>query len=138
MPAHRKPTAVLEASGAFKSNPSRRRQREPDSGRGVGPAPADMSDAQKATWNEIVADCAAGVFQSGDRVMLEALVVLVDLFRRDREAFSGRKHQQMMALLVRCGMTPADRSRIVVEPEAADSAERPLTGLASFRKWPTP
>lgn len=132
MPAQRKPTAVLEAAGAFKRNPARSRDSEPDSGRGVGPAPEDMSDAQKAIWDEMVSDCAAGVFQSSDRVTLEALVMLVDQFRSDRVGFGGRKYQQLMALLVRCGMTPADRSRVSVKRAA--SKDKPKVGLASFRK----
>lgn len=130
MPALRKPTAVLEVSGAFKKHPARTRKNEPQAG-GVGPAPDDMPVGQRAIWDEVVSNCAPGVFQSGDRVMLEALVTLIAQFRADRAGFGGRKYQQLMALLVRCGMTPADRSRVSVSH--AKPEEKPKVGLASFR-----
>jgi hypothetical protein len=131
MPAQRKPTAILEASGAFEANPKRARPDEPNSGRGVGPAPGHLAEDERAVWDEIVADCAAGVFQSGDRVMLEVLSCLLAEYRRDRAGFGGRKYQQLTGLLARCGMTPADRSRVTVP--RGTNGEKPKVGLASFR-----
>lgn len=133
MPAPRKPTALLVASGDMKHNPGRHADRanEPDTGRGVGPAPEYLDEAQRAIWDEIVGDCAPGVFQSSDRLMLKALVTLESEFRSDPAGFGGRKYERLVALLVKCGMTPADRSRVSV-PNGKD--ERPKTGLASFRR----
>lgn len=127
MPA-RKPTALLELSGAFDKNPQRKRTAEPNSGRGVGPAPGYLTEGQQEIWDEIVGNCAAGVFQSGDRLVLESLVVLVSEFRADPPSFGGRRYQQLVTLLSRCGMTPADRSRVTVP-----SAPQEKVGLAKFR-----
>lgn len=125
-----KPTAILEMSGAYDKNPARRRVNEPDTGRGIGPAPDSFNDEQKAAWDEIVTNCAAGVFQSSDRTMMEVLCVLLCEFRADRSGFGGRKYPVLMTLLSKCGMTPSDRSRVTV---SGGKQEKPKTGLASFR-----
>ena len=127
----RKPTAELEASGAFEANPSRRRLKEPNTGRGIGPAPDSLEEDERAVWDELVSNCAAGVFQSSDRPSLEALACLFAEFRRDRCGFGGRKWQQLVSLLSRCGMTPSDRSRVTVS--SSEEKEKPKVGLASFR-----
>lgn len=131
MPAVRKPTSVLEASGAFDANPKRRRANEPDTGRGIGPAPETLSENVRVVWDEIVGNCAAGVFQSSDRTMMEMLARLIAEFRENPGAFGGRKYQTLLALLARCGMTPSDRSRVFV-PAAPDDGKA-KSGLASFR-----
>lgn len=129
MPAQRKPTAVLELAGAFKRNPARSRKGEPQAA-GVGPARPDLDPDVRAVWDEIVSNCAAGVFQSSDRLMLEGLATLIVEFRANPADFGGRKWQQLLQMLARCGMTPADRSRVIVKPREED---KPKTGLAAFR-----
>ena len=131
MPAVRKPTVQLEASGAFKANPARARHSEPNTGRGIGPAPDFLPEEQRKVWDEIVSDCAPGVFQSSDRTMMRVFTRLVAEFDADPAGFGGRKYQTMLALFARCGMTPSDRSRVSVPPESSNG--KPKTGLASFR-----
>ena len=131
MPAVRKPTAILEASGAFENHPSRRRPREPNSGRGVGPAPEWLAEDERRAWDQIVGDCAAGVFQSSDRVFLEQLARLLAKSRRRSDGSGVNAVGLILQMLSRCGMTPADRSKVVVVK--ADEPERPKTGLAAFR-----
>lgn len=130
MPA-RKPTATLEMSGAFVKNPNRQRTGEPDSGRGIGPAPEHMTPEQAAIWDEIVGDLAPGLLKSSDRQVFGWLVTLVTEFRRDPEGFGGRKWMVMVSLSGRFGMTPVDRSRLCVP---AKSDDKPKSGLASFRR----
>ena len=129
MPAVRKPTALHEATG---SHPERllNRKDEPNTGRGIGPAPESFSEIQRAAWDEIVANCAGGVFQSSDRVMMESLACLLAEYREDRIAFGSRKLSLMLNMLARCGMTPSDRSKVVV---SRGQEEKKKTGLASFR-----
>jgi hypothetical protein len=131
VPAARKPTAKLEAGGAFKNHPSRARKREPNTGRGIGPAPDHLAEDERKVWDEIVGNCAAGVYQSSDRPMMEMLCRLFADFRRDPAGFGGRKYQTLVTLLSRCGMTPSDRSRVMVGPDEPE--EKPKVGLASFR-----
>lgn len=112
-------------------HPERARKSEPNTRRGIGPAPAYLDEDERAIWDEIVANCAAGVFQSSDRTTMETLCVLMAEFRRDRGKFGARKYGLLLTLLARCGMTPSDRSRVAVGPN--EQEEKPKTGLASFR-----
>lgn len=124
-----KPTVVLEMTGAYDKNPARRRTNEPNTGRGVGKAPDHLTDEAKKVWDEIVSNCAPGVFQSSDRIMLEALSTMMVDFRANPD-FGGRKYTALVALLGHCGMTPSHRSKIFVP---SGKEEKPKSGLASFR-----
>ena len=123
-------TALLEASGAFAKHPGRERPYEPVTGLGIGPAPKHMTKVQSLIWDEIVSNCAPGVYQSSDRLMMEGLAVLVSEFRAGPSGFSAAKYQQLLTILSRCGMTPSDRSRVMVygvkDPKP--------TGLAAYRR----
>ena len=125
-----KPSAVNDISGAYARHPERKRGKEPNTGRGIGPAPEGLSDAEKAVWDELVSNCAPGVFQSSDRGTLEGLCVLFAQFRADRAGFPAGRLVVMTQLMSRCGMDPISRTRIVA-PRAKE--EKPKTGLASFK-----
>ncbi len=131
MPAVRKPTAMLEASGAFKANPARSRPNEPNTGRGVGPAPSWLGETVRQAWDDIVRDTAPGVWQSSDRVFLEVLSGQVADYREVGTAFGVKRTTLLMGMLKQAGMTPSDRSRVQVPQEPASG--KPKTGLASFR-----
>lgn len=133
MTALRKPTATLEASGAFLKNPNRKRDAEPNTGRGIGPAPAHLDDLQRAAWDEVVSSCAAGVFQSSDRPMMEVLSVHLAEFRKDPAGFGFKRTQVLVQLLARCGMTPSDRSKVTAG-RAEDEKPKAVRGLDSFRR----
>jgi phage terminase small subunit len=124
-------TAVLEASGAFINHPNRQRPHEPNSGRGIGPAPGHLTEAEGQAWDEIVSNCAAGVFQSSDRPVVEALAVEMSAWRENRAKFGTKRLALMVSLLARCGMTPSDRSKVIVVARSED--EKPKVGLARFR-----
>jgi hypothetical protein len=132
MPAVRKPTAMLEASGAFTVNPERARKHEPDTGRGVGPCPDFAPEAVRQAWDSIVGDCAPGVFQSSDRVFLLMLATQVARLWREGDGFGIQRTTVLLSMFARAGMTPSDRSRVMVPPAPDDG--KPKTGLASFRK----
>jgi len=91
-----------------------------------------MPEDERAIWDEIVAECAPGVFQSSDRKLLEHMARLIAASRRDPYHFGIRQTALLINLLARCGMTPSDRSRVFAPPKP-DAAQKPKTGLASFR-----
>ena len=76
MPAHRKPTELLELSGAFQRNPNRRRPVEPKSPHPIGEPPACLAPDEAGCWREFVSNAPAGVLTAGDRWALEALARL--------------------------------------------------------------
>lgn len=135
--------AVLEASGAFKKHPERRRDNEPNTGRGVGPPPEYLNETEKKIWDDTVADCAGGVFQSSDRAMLEIYCVLLAEVRPGEFVggkWQRKKHwdyvpqgkiQLCLQLASKFGMTSADRGKVAV-PGNSGSSDAPKTGLAKF------
>jgi phage terminase small subunit len=122
-------TVLKEARGAYEKHPERRPVNEPQAG-GVGPAPEWLEDDERAIWDETVSNCAAGVFQSGDRAVLTYFCRLEAESRRDWSKFSARKLGVLLSIAGRFGMTPADRARVSVR-NSDDGKKK--TGLASFR-----
>ena len=70
MPAHLKPTEILELNGAFKKNPKRRRPVGPKSKDGIGEPPAHLDATEKQIWAELIQNAPQGVLTSADRVIL--------------------------------------------------------------------
>lgn len=128
MPAVRKPTAELQATG---SRHQASRAEEPNTGRGVGPAPDWVDEKVRQAWDDVVRDTAPGVWQSSDRVFLEVLAGQVADYRIDGQGFGVKRTTLLMSMLKQAGMTPADRSRVHVPQAKPDG--KPKTGLASFR-----
>jgi hypothetical protein len=126
-------TAVLEARGAFAKHPERKRENEPDTGRGIGPAPVHFTSEQGQAWDEIVSICAPGVFQSSDRLVVEAIAVELTIFRANPKRYGTSALALLTNLLGRCGMTPSDRSKVVVRGEDA-KPEKAVRSLDSFRR----
>lgn len=138
MPAHRKPSAVLAFTGAFKQNPSRGRAREgepvPRAPIGETP-PAHLSPEVAKAWAEIVALCPAGVLADCDVFAVEMAARLLTMAREDREdnrpIIAG---QQVLRWLCELGMTPASRSKVkcTVDEAKEEAAPDAATPPASF------
>lgn len=113
----RKPTSVLEFTGAFKKHPERRRQRanEPQQDEELGDPPDQLNEAQAARWKDIVADCPEGVLRRADRMAVE---MAARLWTKLRDGTAKPAEVGILSsLLGRLGMTPADRSKVsVVKP----------------------
>ena len=118
-----KPTAIKEASGAYKKNPSRRKKGEPQPLRGIGKAAESRNVEYSAVWDELVNDIPPGVLFCSDRVWLEIAVTLLCEFRQMGSEFSGAKLNQLQKALSHLGMSPVDRTRIVAEQAEESSKE---------------
>ena len=120
----RKPTRMLELSGAFDRNPQRRkaREHEPSPTGPLGDPPTALDEAQRARWNEIRAKCPW--LGESDDVLVEVTCKLWMEERRGKCSPGDRK------LLVQClralGMAPGERSRMV------KPATTPKTKLSRF------
>jgi hypothetical protein len=66
----RKPTAVLELTGAFRKNPQRKRTEPPTAGP-LGDPPEHFTAEQAAVWHELASICPPGVLMRSDRVVVE-------------------------------------------------------------------
>lgn len=110
MPAQKKLTNVLEASGAFDHNPQRRNKDEPDPVGVLGDPPTGFTPAQKRTWKEIQDSSPPGVFGAQDRIAMEMCVKMLCQFRSGK--LKTNLYIRLESLLCKFGMTPADRSRV--------------------------
>lgn len=70
MPARRKSTYHLEASGYFRKHPERKRVEPPSNGP-VGEAPKHFDPELAEIWEELKAEAEPGVLQKSDRLLLE-------------------------------------------------------------------
>jgi phage terminase small subunit len=110
MPAHLKPTEILELNGSFQKNPKRRRPVAPKSKDEIGEPPAHLDPTEKQIWAELIQNAPQGVLTSADRVIL-ALACQLESKARTR-TISDAQRNQLIKILSLFGFTPADRSRI--------------------------
>lgn len=117
MPAHRKPTATLEASGSIAHDPGRYKSRgsEPKPNGPLGPAPKHFDKAKKAIWRELSVTAPAHVLCAADRWTVEVLCTLMHKLRTGE--ISTGETSQLTILLGKLAMTPADRSKVSIAPE---------------------
>ena len=114
----RTPTSVLEARGAFKHDPQRRRPSEPVVTEPIGTPPHHLTAAQLLAWDEIVGYAPDGVLTSADRLSVEVASVLLAEFRADPAEMSAPRLLRLTGLLGHFGMNPADRSKLSIkQPE---------------------
>jgi len=123
-----KPTALLEATGAYKKNPARRRKGEPKPRLGIGRYPESVVMTPKEVWDELVENICPGVLGNSDRILLETTSHLLSQFRSDPVEFPAAKLTILERCLGKLGMTPVDRTRIVAEQEEAVSPEDEFFG----------
>lgn len=152
MPRPRKPTNLLEFSGAFKKNPKRREERkyEPKLAKGIG-APPDFLDAfGEEEWRRVTPDLeSAGVTSRVEATALGAYCQAVSRLRKaEAEIFRDgitimadgglKKHPAvtiaekaaliMAKLASEFGMTPASRSKVQAK---ANGDEKPKDEFAA-------
>lgn len=112
----RKPTAVLDARGAFKKDPQRRRNGEPIVREPIGASPADFDALQREAYAQIVGQAPLGVLTEADNLAVEMASTLLAQFRKDRYAFPAQSYAKLIQLLGTFGMTPSDRSKLNIAP----------------------
>jgi len=117
-----KPTALKLANGSARHDPGRVNHDEPVVTRGIGPAPERLTAEQRETWDEIVRICFAGVLGESDRIALEMIVVLLVEFRNGFADMNAAKMKLLESLMGRFGLTPSDRTKIVVRKAPTKNA----------------
>lgn len=120
MPQPRKPSKILEMTGAFDKNPDRGRARvnEPVPTGELGGPPKHLDDKAKKIWKELSKILPRGVAADCDRLSFELIVTLMSRFRDG--SIRGFELTVMNSLLSRFGLTPADRSRVSATPPKHD------------------
>ena len=114
MGAPKKPSALKAVQGTDKKNKDRLNPNEPTPVRGIGPAHKSLGEYEKEIWDEIVGISYAGVLGEADRLVLEMMCRLTAEMRNDYAEFTAAKLTQLSQLCGRFGMTPSDRTKIVI------------------------
>lgn len=109
----RKPTAHLELVGAFKKNPDRKREGEPVSDESAVPH-ENLSKEGKKAFAFLVDTAVPGVLQKMDSAYLALTAEMLGAIWYGEGAASGADIKRAADMLVRLGMTPTERSKVVV------------------------
>ena len=128
-----KPTALKELNGSAKHDPQRINKDEPKPKKGIGPAPDHFNELQSKTWDYLVSVMFPGVLGDSDRPTMELMAVLFYRFRYGSyeddalvPALAVGELARLDSLMGRYGMTPSDRTKIIV-PKA--EAKNPFEAL---------
>lgn len=135
MGRNRTPTDVLRLKGAFRKDPKRGRERanEPKPTGPLGKPPSGFDEIELEMWAELEDICPPGVLKNADRWVVEIACKLMAKVREDgiggKRGASVGELSQLNNCLIRLGMTPADRSKIKVDPDKEES--NPFEELAA-------
>lgn len=116
MPARKKPTKVLEASGAFRKNPQRKRGADVEVTDPIGNAPDHLTPEQLQAWKDIVSRAPDGVLTRADGIAVEMAACLNAEMMADFDSFTAAKLARLQALLTSFGMTPTSRAGLGISP----------------------
>jgi hypothetical protein len=136
MPRPRKPTKLLEISGAFAKNPARARAREnePLPEGPLGPPPGEWTRGAESNqrcvellraWQEIVDQACFGVLTSSDRDLVELTCYLKYKIRRAAAGYgkaTSGDFAQLNRNLGQMGLIPSERSRVSGKKKSAEVA----------------
>jgi len=116
--AQRKPTAVLEMRGAFKDNPSRKRDRagEPTDFTPLSATPPKhLTAREKKVWIEYMGYFPPGIIASMDMLVFETMIILYTKFRdrKTREKMTPSEVGNMLRCAITMGLTPTERSKLI-------------------------
>jgi len=117
----RKPTKVLELSGAFDKNPKRKKDRvnEPQSIGPLGDPPAYFDFEQIDAWHEIINRSIPGLFGPADYFYVEMCADYLARYRAGTITIQERIH--FSKLLGQLGFSPTERSKIQMPEKPKES-----------------
>jgi len=122
MPRNRKPSKLLELTGAYKKNPQRQRQDAEPAGELQGPPP-HLTDKVLDCWHELAQAAPPGVITESDRFGLEIAACLLAEFRQAPADITAARLSRLESILSKFGMAPADRSRVIAHnPQSKGNA----------------
>lgn len=114
MPRPRKPQHLHIVQGTFRRDRHGPRDAEPEVFLPLGDPPAGWNAGAKTLWHELAAQVPAGVATGCDRTMFEVLIRLVAKMREGPDVMTPALAAQIRTACAVFGMTPADRSRVMV------------------------
>jgi phage terminase small subunit len=116
----RKPTSLLILNGSIDHDKKRYANRtlEPKPEGKLGTVPKYFSEDLKDIWRELTKQVPDGVLTGADRIILELTCRLTAKMREG--SISTGETAQLISCLSRLGLTPADRSKVNINPDDAN------------------
>lgn len=111
----RTPTKLLDARGAFKKDPQRKRHGEPEVRDPLGSPPDWLTEFQLVEWREIVHRAPLGVLTAADWHSVAIASVLYAEFKTDAASMPVARITTLEKLLGKFGMSPSDRAKLSIE-----------------------
>ena len=110
-------TAILEARGAFKHDPQRKRV-DPEPSGGLRQSPPDhLTSDQQEAWRRIVSTAPKGVMYQSDEIMLDLAACLLAEYMRNPDGMATSRIARLETQLGKFGLSPSDRARLGVSPD---------------------
>jgi len=117
-------SAILELKGAYKTNPERRRLKEPDpAGVFDKKPPKGLEKDEVAAWKEVVSQVPHLVLTGSDRNLVEVAAVLWAQFRREKHDMAIARLNRLVSIFGLLGMTPSDRTKLQVDKPKTNEFE---------------
>lgn len=110
----RTPTKILDARGAFKNHPDRKRDDEPVVSEPLGGPPDWFSEEEAAMWIELASRIPPGVATDSDWPVMCQCAVMFAKFKEAPSKFTAAEHGRLSALLGKFGFSPSDRASLGV------------------------
>ena len=120
MPQPRTATALLDARGAFKNHPERKRVDPKVSNPFPEVAPSHLNPLEVKCWHELRKSAPDGVLTAADVEMVNVAAGLVAESRSDFKGMATARIGQLVTILGRFGMSPSDRAKLATKPEDDD------------------
>jgi len=120
----RKPTKILQFTGAFDKNPDRAKAREHEP-KDTPPiqdgAPEWMTEAEQKAWRWVIAHAHPGVLTTADSGIVELTAQLRALVVQ--HIADSKDRAQLRTCYNDLGMTPASRSKVSAKPQEKEENE---------------
>ena len=120
MPRPRTATAILEARGAFKHDPQRKRVDPRPAGQLRETPPRHLTPEQQMAWQWIVDTAPKGVLYQSDEIMLMMASCLLAEYKCDPDGMTTSRIARLETQLGKFGLSPSDRARLGVSPDDDD------------------
>jgi len=117
----RKSTTVLELSGAFRKNPARRRDGEPEGNGPLSSAPDDLTEQERAAWRMLCERAPVGVLTDSDWPLVVMAAKLFSEFMSDSAGFNAARLTRLHRVLADLGMSPPGRGSLSIPQKKADN-----------------
>lgn len=113
-------TSILEARGAFKKDPNRKRVEPVCRSEFPESAPSHLTPMQVKWWHKVKQAVPAGVLQGSDVFAVELAAVLWTEFVTCSADMPAGRISQMRAVFGTLGLSPSDRAKLAAAPEDDD------------------